>query len=59
MAAARTESQGPDAWPLLGNLPAFPHDKLGFLARCAEHYGDTGPLQIGEPTYLLNDAARP
>jgi cytochrome P450 len=57
MASARTESQGPSAWPLLGHLPAFLSDKLGFLTRCAEKYGDTVPLQIGEPTYLLNDAA--
>jgi len=57
MASTRTESQSPAAWPLLGHLPAFLNDKLGFLTRCAEQYGDTVPLQIGEPTYLLNDAA--
>ena len=57
MDSARTESQGPSAWPLVGHLPAFLHDKLGFLTRCAEQYGDTVPLHIGEPTYLLNDAA--
>jgi len=57
MASSRTESEGPSAWPLVGHLPAFLHDKLGFLTRCAEQYGDTVPLHIGEPTYLLNDAA--
>jgi cytochrome P450 len=57
MAFTRTESQGPSAWPLVGHLPAFLHDKLGFLTRCAEQYGDIVPLHIGEPTYLLNDAA--
>ncbi|HLK22873.1 MAG TPA: cytochrome P450 [Bryobacteraceae bacterium] len=49
--------KAPAAWPLVGHLPAFLHDKLGFLTRCAEEYGDTVPLRIGEPTFLLNDAA--
>jgi cytochrome P450 len=57
MASTRTESPSPAAWPLLGHLPAFLHDKLAFLTRCADQYGDTVPLRIGEPTYLLNDAA--
>ena len=48
---------GPPAWPLIGHLPAFLHDKLGFLAGCAERYGDIVALRIGEPTYLLNDPA--
>jgi cytochrome P450 len=48
---------GPPALPLVGHLPAFLHDKLGFLTRCAERYGDAVPLRIGEPTYLLNDSA--
>jgi len=57
MAARLNQPQGPPAWPLLGHLPAFLHDKLGFLTSCAEQYGDVVPLHIGEPTYLLNDAA--
>jgi len=48
---------GPPAWPLIGHLPAFLHDKLGFLAGCAERYGDVVALRIGGPTYLLNDPA--
>ena len=48
---------GPPAWPLFGHLPAFLHDKLGFLTGCAERYGDVVALKIGEPTYLLNDPA--
>jgi len=46
---------GPAAWPLIGHLPAYLHDKLGFLTRCSERYGDVVRLRIGEPTYLLND----
>ena len=37
---------GPPRWPLVGHLPAFLHDKLGFLTQCAERYGDSVPLQI-------------
>ncbi len=48
---------GPPGWPLVGHLPAFLRDKLGFLTECAERYGGTVPLRIGEPTYLLNDPA--
>lgn len=51
------ESKSPTAWPLVGHVPPFLRDKLEFLTRCAEEYGDTVPLRIGEPTFLLNDAA--
>jgi len=44
-------------WPLVGHLPAFLHDKLGFLSACAERYGDVVALRVGEPTYLLNNLA--
>lgn len=47
---------GPRGWPLLGHAPAFLSDKLGFLARCASVYGPVTALNLGEPTYLLNDA---
>jgi cytochrome P450/glycosyltransferase involved in cell wall biosynthesis len=30
-------------------------DKLGFLSRCADEYGDVVKLKIGEPTFLLNN----
>lgn len=48
-------SQGPAGYPLVGHLPAFLYDKLGFLSRCAATYGDVIKLKIGEPTFLLNN----
>jgi cytochrome P450 len=47
---------GPFALPLLGHLPWFLADKLGFLTRAAAQYGDVVKLNIGEPTYLLSRA---
>jgi cytochrome P450 len=44
---------GPPGYPILGDLPDFLRDKLGFLSRCADQYGDVVKLKIGEPTYLL------
>ena len=54
---SKTDSmpQGPAGYPLLGHLPAFLYDKLGFLSRCAATYGDVIKLNIGEPTFLLNN----
>ncbi|MBI4907331.1 MAG: cytochrome P450 [Acidobacteria bacterium] len=46
---------GPPAIPLLGNLPSFLADKLGFLSRCAAEFGDVVRLHIGAPTYLLTN----
>jgi cytochrome P450 len=46
---------GPRGYPLLGHLPDFLRDKLGFLSRCAARYGDVVKLKIGEPTFLLNN----
>ncbi len=46
---------GPPGYPLLGHLPGFLYDKLGFLSRCASIYGDVIKLKIGEPTFLLNN----
>ena len=48
---------GPPGWPLVGHLPGFLNDKLGFLTRCVEQYGDIVSLHIGEPTLLLNNPA--
>lgn len=45
---------GPAGYPILGNLPDFLRDKLGFLSKCAAQYGDVVKLVIGEPTFLLN-----
>lgn len=50
------DAKGPPGLPLLGHLTAFLPDKLGFLMRCAEQYGEIVKLNIGGPTYLLNNA---
>ena len=46
---------GPPGYPIVGHLPDFLRDKLGFLSRCAAQYGDVVKLKIGEPTFLLNN----
>ena len=51
----RPIARGPAGYPLVGNLPEFLYDKLGFLSRCAATYGDVIKLRIGEPTFLLNN----
>jgi cytochrome P450 len=48
-------ASGPKGYSLVGHLPDFLRDKLGFLSRCAARYGDVVKLQIGEPTFLLNN----
>lgn len=54
-ATPRILPSGPRAYPVLGHLPGFLRDKLGFLSRCAAEYGDVVKLKIGEPTFLLNN----
>ncbi len=54
--ASRTPGRhppGPQGYPLLGHLPGFLHDRIGFLSRCAAKYGDVVRLKLGEETYLL------
>jgi cytochrome P450 len=54
--ASRTPGRhafGPPGYPLLGHLPGFLRDKIGFLSRCADTYGDVVRLRLGEDTYLL------
>ncbi len=51
----RDLASGPKSYPLVGHLPAFLRDKLGFLSRCAAQYGEVVKLNIGEPTFLLNN----
>lgn len=46
---------GPRGLPLVGHLAAFLPDKLGFLTRCAERYGEIVKLHLGGPTYLLTN----
>jgi len=42
---------------LVGHLPAFGRDPLGFLEHCARDFGDFVPLTfLGRPVLLVNDA---
>lgn len=46
---------GPPARALVGNLPEFGADVLGFLTRCAREYGDVVSMRLGtRRAYLLN-----
>jgi len=48
---------GPPARFLVGHIPAFLADKLGFLTRCAGEYGGLLRLNLGGTTILLNEPA--
>nr|HQU29311.1 cytochrome P450 [Nitrospirales bacterium] len=52
---SRKKPSGPRGYPLLGHIPGFLWDRLGFLSRCAAEYGDVVKLKIGETTFLLNN----
>lgn len=52
-----TRSLAPTGLPLVGHALSFVRDKTGFLSRCRDEYGDCVPLNIGGPTWLLNDPA--
>ena len=46
---------GPPGRLLLGNLPDFARDILGYLSSCARRYGDVTRLRLGRfDAYLLN-----
>lgn len=45
--------RGPRGYPLLGHLPMFLKDRLGFLTGCAATYGNVVRLYIGAPTFLI------
>lgn len=49
-------ASGPRAYPMIGHLPKYLPDKLGFLLNAAEAFGDIVELKIGEKTFLLNNA---
>jgi len=52
----RDRPPGPPGWPLLGHLPAFGKDQLGFLTETARRYGDIVSLNLaGWPVVLVND----
>src|SRR5208283_1399220 len=43
----------PEVHWLLGNLPEFRRDLLGFVTRCASDYGDFVPLRLGPRQVIL------
>ena len=43
------------ALPLVGHALSFARDKPAFLRACHQQYGDCVRLEIGGPTWLLND----
>lgn len=46
---------GPKGHFLIGNLPEFAGDLLGFFTKCAREYGDMVSLRLANmPAYLLN-----
>jgi cytochrome P450 len=46
---------GPRPRPLVGNLPEFARDPLGFLTSCAREYGDIVAIRLGQwPGRLIN-----
>jgi len=49
------EPSGPRGYPILGHIPGFLRDRLGFLSRCAADFGDVVKLKIGETTFLLTN----
>jgi len=51
----RKEPSGPRGYPILGHIPDFLRDRLGFLSRCGAQYGDVVKLKIVELTFLLNN----
>lgn len=52
---ALRQAPGPRGHFLLGNLPDFGHDMLGFFVNCAREYGDVVSLRLGGfPACLLN-----
>jgi cytochrome P450 len=47
------KATGPSGYPVVGHLPPFLRDKLGFLVRCAADHADVVQLKIGAATFLL------
>ncbi|HEX6007485.1 MAG TPA: cytochrome P450 [Burkholderiales bacterium] len=44
---------GPPGRPLIGNLPDFARDVLGFHERCREEFGDIARVRVGARTIYL------
>ena len=56
-AIQRGRPPGPKGVPLLGNLPEFGRDKLGFFTRCAREHGDITAFKFAAwPCLLLCDS---
>jgi cytochrome P450 len=51
----RSQPQGLPGFPVVGHLPAFLRDKLGFLSHAGSGYGPVVRLRLGRPTFLLTD----
>ena len=50
--------KGPKGSFVVGNLPEFGRDPLGFLERCARDFGDFVPLRfLGRPVLFINAPA--
>ncbi len=49
----RKIAPGPKGHWLLGNLPGFRRDRLGFLTECAQTYGDVVALRFGPRRMLV------
>jgi hypothetical protein len=56
-AGAAARHSAPRAAPLVGHLPQFRRDRLGFLARVAREHGDMVELRLGR--YPLHLASHP
>ncbi|MEL6178362.1 MAG: cytochrome P450, partial [Myxococcota bacterium] len=50
---SRQLAPGPPRYPLVGNLPDFQKDALGFMLRMVRDYGDVVQLQLGPETVFL------
>ena len=57
MSPTSQPSSAPPSLPVVGHVPAFLRDKLGFLRQAREQFGDTVRLRIGDPVWLINDPA--
>ncbi|MCW3100020.1 MAG: ptlI [Chthonomonadaceae bacterium] len=58
MNSLQSPSISPPQHPIFGHLSAFRQDALGFLTRCARHYGPVVPLRmLHKPAFLLLDSA--
>jgi cytochrome P450 len=53
--SSRNLPPGPKGRPVIGNLPAWARNPLGFLTRCSREYGDVVKLGFpGPPAYLIS-----